>query len=110
MSGVEEGGGEPSSGIPPTKKAPPASHRSGPSWPFPAVISIDAGRFLTNCSYSNRHTGKSKSYGENFRAVMPVAKGRGVLLTSINHWKVKGQQQQRQPHRDHRPNVHNATV
>src|SRR5215212_7272522 len=27
MSGVEEGGGEPSSGIPPTKKAPPVYHR-----------------------------------------------------------------------------------
>ena len=27
MSGVEEGGGEPSSGIPPTKKAPPLCQR-----------------------------------------------------------------------------------
>src|SRR4029079_10709984 len=32
MSGVEEGGGEPSSGIPPTKKAPTEFHRSEPSW------------------------------------------------------------------------------
>src|SRR4051812_34779912 len=50
MSGGEKGGGEPFSGIPPTKKAPPAIHRSGPSWPFVSGVTIDA-LYLTNCSY-----------------------------------------------------------
>src|SRR5687768_12593442 len=65
MSGVEEGGGEPSSGIPPTKKAPPVIHRSGPSWPINDCVLIDVHRQLTGRIYS-RPSGKSKGVGKIF--------------------------------------------